>query len=275
LGFGVWGLGFGVWGLGFGVWGLGFGVWGLGFGVLGFGFAVLGVLLKMEPSQEWAKVIPLLTIETVHGAPPHSPTSSSSSSLHVQPSGDPQLLTMWRRGLPASARGALWCMAIGNVLGLTDDDFDARVDAAAADAAAFAAGDRVGAGASADCDADGGGDKRETETLLRAQIEMDLQRTMPTIGNFSRGGDLEAPLRNVLLAYAHTRPHLSYVQGMSHIAAALLLVMPPPRAWACMVNLLDAHHFQDFYSMDIAAISVHSSVFGELLQQFMPEVAAV
>ena len=60
---------------------------------------------------------------------------------------------------------------------------------------------------------------------------MDLQRTMPTIGNFSRGGDLEAPLRNVLLAYAHTRPHLSYVQGMSHLAAALLLVMPPPRAW--------------------------------------------
>ncbi len=59
---------------------------------------------------------------------------------------------------------------------------------------------------------------------------------------------------------------------MSHIAAALLLVMPPARAWACMVNLLDCHHFFDFYSMDLSAISVHSDVFGELLQQFMPEV---
>jgi hypothetical protein len=59
---------------------------------------------------------------------------------------------------------------------------------------------------------------------------------------------------------------------MSHLAAALLLVMPPPRAWACMVNLLDAHHFYDFYSMDLSAISAHSDVFGELLQQFMPEV---
>jgi hypothetical protein len=59
---------------------------------------------------------------------------------------------------------------------------------------------------------------------------------------------------------------------MSHLAAALLLVMPPPRAWSCMVNLLDAHHFHDFYSMDLSAISMHSDVFGELLQQFMPEV---
>ena len=39
-----------------------------------------------------------------------------------------------------------------------------------------------------------------------------------------------------------------------------------------MVNLLDAHHFHDFYSMDLSAISMHSDVFGELLQQFMPEV---
>jgi hypothetical protein len=175
-------------------------------------------------------------------------------------------------------------MAIGNALGLTDEDFDARIDAAAAHADAAAAhADAAAAHAdaaaaargvswSSGSDADGGDDKQHREVVLRAQIEMDLQRTMPTIGNFSRGGDLEAPLRNVLLAYAHTRPHLSYVQGMSHLAAALLLVMPPPRAWACMVNLLDAHHFQEFYSMDIGAISVHSSVFGELLQQFMPEV---
>jgi hypothetical protein len=59
---------------------------------------------------------------------------------------------------------------------------------------------------------------------------------------------------------------------MSHIAAALLLVMPPAQAWSCMVNLLDKHHFYDFYSMDLAAIGAHSDVFGELLQQFMPEV---
>ena len=59
---------------------------------------------------------------------------------------------------------------------------------------------------------------------------------------------------------------------MSHIAAALLLVLPPPRAWACMVDLLDKHHFFDFYSMDLHASSVQSDVFGELLQQFMPEV---
>ena len=92
-------------------------------------------------------MIPLLTIEGVHGVPtpPPSPLPlcmfsstplASRATLHP---GDPQLLSMWRRGLPPSARGALWCMAIGNRLGLSDDDFDARVAAANSDAAPPAA----------------------------------------------------------------------------------------------------------------------------------------
>ncbi len=119
--------------------------------------------------QEWAKVIPLLSIEIVRS--------------------DPQLLSMWRRGLPPSARGALWCMAIGNSLGLTDEDFDSRVTAANASAAsaadtehsasvstAAAADSAVAAAEVANHDAD---DIAEREATLRNQIEMDLQRTMP------------------------------------------------------------------------------------------------
>ena len=123
---------------------------------------------------------------------------ASRATLHP---GDPQLLSMWRRGLPPSARGALWCMAIGNRLGLSDDDFDARVAAANADAAAPAADSGVVPGAAAgandsaaeataaaaaaaatfaiDETTHDGDDKAEREALLRAQIEMDLQRTMP------------------------------------------------------------------------------------------------
>jgi hypothetical protein len=87
-------------------------------------------------------------------------------------------------------------MAVGNKLGLTDDDFDGRVyvasaDAASGTAAAAAAG---GGGGGGDVDATSvhgvtsmttdvtyytDDDKRQTEALLRAQIEMDLQRTMP------------------------------------------------------------------------------------------------
>jgi hypothetical protein len=93
-------------------------------------------------------------------------------------------------------------MAIGNRLGLTDDDFDARVAAANADAAPPAADSGVVRGTAAganDSAADAvaaaaaaaavtfaidetthdGDDKAEREALLRAQIEMDLQRTMP------------------------------------------------------------------------------------------------
>jgi hypothetical protein len=91
-------------------------------------------------------------------------------------------------------------MAIGNKLGLTDEDFDARVAAAseytAAAAAAAVAAVAAAAGCASVADVDGAAaavatiqhvndepchddDKRERESLLRAQIEMDLQRTMP------------------------------------------------------------------------------------------------
>jgi hypothetical protein len=145
-------------------------------------------VIKCKSSQEWAKVIPLLTIEGVHG------TVFLFNFLCASPlishAGDAQLLTMWRRGLPPSARGALWCMAIGNKLGLTDEDFDARVAAASAYTAAAA----TGRASVADVDGAAAGvpaiqhvsdepgdddDKRQLESLLRAQIEMDLQRTMP------------------------------------------------------------------------------------------------
>ena len=88
--------------------------------------------------------------------------------------------------MPPSARGALWCMAIGNALGLTDEDFDEKVAAAGAYAAAAAAagGGHAGAGDGAattapdDCSRSAD-EKRENESILRAQIEMDQQRTMP------------------------------------------------------------------------------------------------
>ncbi len=108
---------------------------------------------------------------------------STSSPLNPR-AGDAQLLAMWRRGLPPSARGALWSMAVGNTLGLTDEDFDVKVAAAEAYAVSLAAAADAGSG----CAGEGGVsddcsrsavEKRENESILRAQIEMDLQRTMP------------------------------------------------------------------------------------------------
>jgi hypothetical protein len=84
-------------------------------------------------------------------------------------------------------------MAVGNKLGLTDEDYDARVSAASAGAYSASA-IHASAGSAADGDTaaahdvsstshDGthftDDDKRQAEALLRAQIEMDLQRTMP------------------------------------------------------------------------------------------------
>lgn len=84
-------------------------------------------------------------------------------------------------------------MAVGNRLGLTDDDFDARVAAASAGACSASAshasalsaadGDTAAVHDASSTSHDGAhfteDDKRQAEALLRAQIEMDLQRTMP------------------------------------------------------------------------------------------------
>jgi hypothetical protein len=133
--------------------------------------------------QEWSKVMPLLTIEGIHGELVFPVITAALFPMLLNAgTGDAQLSAMWRRGLPPSARGALWSVAIGNKLGLTDADFDERVAAAAvidttSSAAPGSSCSNVASTADAlGCDAD---EKRQQEVVLRAQIEMDLQRTMP------------------------------------------------------------------------------------------------
>ncbi|KAJ1474289.1 hypothetical protein T484DRAFT_1833001, partial [Baffinella frigidus] len=91
---------------------------------------------------------------------------------------------------------------------------------------------------------------------------------------FSEAGPYQSDLREVLWAYARERPKVGYVQGMSHIcssstsatgmshiAALLLLHLPPKRAFALLVHTLDRHHFPAFFLMDMGgayALLVHT-----------------
>jgi Rab-GTPase-TBC domain len=62
------------------------------------------------------------------------------------------------------------------------------------------------------------------------EIESDLSRTFPRLAFFAEGSPMRAQLRRVLLSYALYRPDHGYSQGMSHLAAVLMLcvgVMAP------------------------------------------------
>lgn len=105
------------------------------------------------------------------------------------------------KGLPQEVRPLAWTQVVGNELALTRDMFETELKASH-DAAPTA---RVRAG--------------------RAMIETDLERTFSSMGGLFSDPDSswKQSLRQVLEAFLHYRPELGYVQGMSFIAAVLLM----------------------------------------------------
>ncbi len=58
-------------------------------------------------------------------------------------------------------------------------------------------------------------------------IAQDLDRTFPTLAFFQEEGPMNEQLRAMLETYCFYRPDVGYVQGMSYMAAVLLLYMDP------------------------------------------------
>jgi hypothetical protein len=106
------------------------------------------------------------------------------------------------------------------------------------------------------------------------QICLDLERTFPGNRLFQAGGALYTELRSVLFAVACERARLGYVQGMSHLAALLLLFMPAADAFICMIGILDgAPHLESFFLVDMQAISRYSQALNVVLAINVPAVA--
>ena len=87
-----------------------------------------------------------------------------------------------------------------------------------------------------------------TEGSLRL-IAQDLPRTFPELAFFHGDGPLAQSLQDVLEAYVCYRPDVGYVQGMSYLAAILLLYMDDFTAFQCFANLLSGHFYFDFYRL--------------------------
>ena len=75
-----------------------------------------------------------------------------------------------------------------------------------------------------------------------AVIATDLRRTFPTFGAFHDGGLLHGRLQEVLWSYGASADAIAYRQGMSHLAAVLLLhVHTAPLACSCLSALLSGY----------------------------------
>ena len=83
---------------------------------------------------------------------------------------------------------------------------------------------------------------------------------------FHDGGPLQAPLYQVLESYGCYRPDVGYVQGMSHIAAMLLLNMEPLAAFIAQCNLLNQPMYFKFFRMNAEQMKVHLDVFQQVFR---------
>ena len=171
-------------------------------------------------------------------------------------------------------RGKVWELATGNKLGIMPELYNsilAREDI-------VECLDREFAVARPSDPSEEGGEpetnpKAGTVEYWARLISTDLPRTHSVLAFFHKGGPLQRPLHEVLLAFAVHRPDIGYVQGMSYIVAMLLLNMEAFAAFKTLVNMIEKHpHMVAFLTMDMKKINWYLSEFNIVLQKRLPKL---
>uniref|UniRef100_A0A673ZX68 TBC1 domain family, member 12b n=1 Tax=Salmo trutta TaxID=8032 RepID=A0A673ZX68_SALTR len=144
---------------------------------------------------------------------------------------------LWWQGLPPNVRGKVWSLAIGNELNITPDG------ASLAD--------------------------RESSLDL---IKLDISRTFPPLFIFQKGGPYHDLLHSVLGAYTCYRPDVGYVQGMSFIAAVLILNLEEADAFIAFTNLLNKPCQLAFFRVDHDLMLKYFAAFEVFFEENLPRL---
>ncbi len=115
---------------------------------------------------------------------------------------------------------------------------------------------------------------KETSVL---SISVDLNRTFPKLAFFRHDGSHHKPLKRVLAAYCFYRPDCGYVQGMSFLAAMLLLQMgieDPYETFVLLVNIMgrDDGKLLKFYKLNTQENKEVYDTFNSVLSTKLPHV---
>lgn len=180
---------------------------------------------------------------------------------------------LWWQGLPPSVRGKVWKLAIGNDLHITQELFDIFQSHAYEKLFTTRLNKQ----------------KNVTQTVAELPasdhpvvskahtvelIVMDVSRTFPSLCIFQEGGPFHDVLHSILGAYTCYRPDVGYVQGMSFLAAVLLLNMEPSDAFICFANLLNKPCQLAFFRVDHPMMVAYFAAFQIFLEEFLPSVHA-
>lgn len=101
-------------------------------------------------------------------------------------------------------------------------------------------------------------------------IHLDLPRTFTSTGLFVPDGPLHRSTTEILEVVAVLLPEIGYVQGMSYLAATLLLYMDEFDAFAMLATLVSNPFFACMCKMDVKNIVRYFRVFDLLFSYNLP-----
>ncbi|XP_042107604.1 TBC1 domain family member 14 isoform X1 [Ovis aries] len=174
---------------------------------------------------------------------------------------------LWWQGIPPSVRGKVWSLAIGNELNITHELFDICLARAKERWRSFSTG-----GSEAETE-DAGFSAADREASLEL-IKLDISRTFPSLCIFQQGGPYHDMLHSVLGAYTCYRPDVGYVQGMSFIAAVLILNLDTADAFIAFSNLLNKPCQMAFFRVDHGLMLTYFAAFEVFFEENLPKLFA-
>ena len=103
-------------------------------------------------------------------------------------------------------------------------------------------------------------------------IDLDIERTFPSMGVFKKDSQLGDNLREILRIFVVARPDIGYVQGLSYIAATLLLQMDKFQSLVCFMNIILSPNILPFYRLDEQNIKKRLDLFNDIFQINLPQL---
>ncbi|XP_062375473.1 TBC1 domain family member 12 isoform X3 [Sardina pilchardus] len=172
---------------------------------------------------------------------------------------------LWWQGLPPSVRGKVWGLAIGNELNITPELYEIFLSRAKEKWRSYSE-------TSSETDVeDCGASLADRESSLDL-IKLDISRTFPSLYIFQKGGPYHDLLHSVLGAYTCYRPDVGYVQGMSFIAAVLILNMEEADAFIAFANLLNKPCQMAFFRVDHDLMLKYFAAFEVFFEENLPRL---
>uniref|UniRef100_A0A7N6C4C0 Rab-GAP TBC domain-containing protein n=1 Tax=Anabas testudineus TaxID=64144 RepID=A0A7N6C4C0_ANATE len=173
---------------------------------------------------------------------------------------------LWWQGLPPSVRGRVWSLAIGNELNITPELYEIFLSRAKEKWRSYSETSSVN-----DSESDGGASLADRESSLDL-IKLDISRTFPALFIFQKGGPYHDLLHSVLGAYTCYRPDIGYVQGMSFIAAVLILNLEEAEAFITFANLLNKPCQMAFFRVDHELMLKYFAAFEVFFEENLPRL---